>query len=146
MKCNQSRPGFELVSPCPFPTTITITPRASPTRCNSYWKRNLRVNLDYDRPTTIYIILYTRALIYVYIDIRSITRNQFFIWILVKFLFPIYAHIFSVYTKMRLFKSQKTRGDREKTIYKFEFSTSKLTKNNYPHSYLRPKMYFCKPV
>ena len=28
MKCNQSRPGFELVSPCPFPTTITITPRA----------------------------------------------------------------------------------------------------------------------
>ena len=30
MKCNQSRPGFELVSPCPFPTTITITPRAHP--------------------------------------------------------------------------------------------------------------------
>ena len=29
MKCNQSRLGFELVSPCPFPTTITITPRAS---------------------------------------------------------------------------------------------------------------------
>ena len=28
MKCNQPRPGFELVSPCPFPTTITITPRA----------------------------------------------------------------------------------------------------------------------
>ena len=27
-KCNQSRPGFELVSPCPFPTTISITPRA----------------------------------------------------------------------------------------------------------------------
>ena len=23
-----TRPGFELVSPCPFPTTITITPRA----------------------------------------------------------------------------------------------------------------------
>ena len=30
MKCNQSRPRFELVSPCPFPTTITITPRATP--------------------------------------------------------------------------------------------------------------------
>ena len=29
MKCNQSRPGFEIVSPCPFPTTITITPRLS---------------------------------------------------------------------------------------------------------------------
>ena len=28
MKCNRSRLGFELVSPCPFPTTITITPRA----------------------------------------------------------------------------------------------------------------------
>ena len=47
---------------------------------------------------------------------------------------------------MRLFKSQKTRGDRAKTIYKFEFSTPKLTKNTYPHSCLRPKMFFCKPV
>ena len=28
MKCNQSRPGFELVSPCSFPTTTTTTPRA----------------------------------------------------------------------------------------------------------------------
>ena len=28
MKCNQSRAGFELVSPCPFSTTITITLRA----------------------------------------------------------------------------------------------------------------------
>ena len=28
MKCNQSGPGFELESPCPFSTTITITPRA----------------------------------------------------------------------------------------------------------------------
>ena len=26
MKCNQSPPVFELVSPCPFPKTITITP------------------------------------------------------------------------------------------------------------------------
>ena len=30
MKWNQSRPGFELVSPCSFPTAITITPQASP--------------------------------------------------------------------------------------------------------------------
>ena len=28
MKCNHSCPGFELVSPCPFPTMITNTPRA----------------------------------------------------------------------------------------------------------------------
>ena len=36
MKCNQSRPGFELVSPCPFHTTITITPRAPPTSTRPY--------------------------------------------------------------------------------------------------------------
>ena len=30
MKCNQSCPGIELVSPCPYPVTITITPRAPP--------------------------------------------------------------------------------------------------------------------
>ena len=30
MKCNQSPVGFEFVSPCPFPTTITITPRVPP--------------------------------------------------------------------------------------------------------------------
>ena len=30
MKCNQYRPGFELVSPCSFPTAITTTPRAPP--------------------------------------------------------------------------------------------------------------------
>ena len=30
MKCNQSRPRFELVSPCPFPTAITTTPRVPP--------------------------------------------------------------------------------------------------------------------
>ena len=28
MKCNQSCPGIELWSPCPYPVTITITPRA----------------------------------------------------------------------------------------------------------------------
>ncbi len=30
MKCNQPRPGLELISPCPFPTTITITTQAPP--------------------------------------------------------------------------------------------------------------------
>ena len=33
MKCNQSRPRFELVSPCPFPATITIIPGAPPWTC-----------------------------------------------------------------------------------------------------------------
>ena len=37
VKCNQSRPGFELVSPCPFSTTITITPQA-PTLMPFYCK------------------------------------------------------------------------------------------------------------
>ena len=27
MKCNQSFPGIKLESPCPYPVTITITPR-----------------------------------------------------------------------------------------------------------------------
>ena len=30
MKCYQSPPGFELVSLCPFPMTVTITPQAPP--------------------------------------------------------------------------------------------------------------------
>ena len=30
MKCNQSGPGFELMPPCPYPVTITITPQAPP--------------------------------------------------------------------------------------------------------------------
>ena len=37
MKCNQSRPGFELMSPCPFPTTITITPRAPDDEHHMSW-------------------------------------------------------------------------------------------------------------
>ena len=50
MKCNQSRPGFELESPCPFPATITITPRAPPwldnddhTHTHTYFKGNADV-------------------------------------------------------------------------------------------------------
>ena len=42
MKCNQSRPGFELVSPCPFPTTITIPPRAPP-KINILYHRHHQV-------------------------------------------------------------------------------------------------------
>ena len=46
MKCNQSGPGFELVSPCPFPTTITITPRAPPFFCNNQQKQQQK-NSDF---------------------------------------------------------------------------------------------------
>ena len=30
VNCNQLRPGFELVSSCPFPTTMTIIPQTPP--------------------------------------------------------------------------------------------------------------------
>ena len=40
MKCNQSRPGFELVSPCSFPTAITTTPRAPPLDWNGSCNMN----------------------------------------------------------------------------------------------------------
>ncbi len=44
MECNQSRPGFELVSPCSFPTTITITPRAPPLTLSRLLKKKLDGN------------------------------------------------------------------------------------------------------
>ena len=49
MKCNQPRPGFELMSPCPFPTTITITPWAPPFtywHINSLWVDNAKTWFD----------------------------------------------------------------------------------------------------
>ena len=49
MKCNEFRPGFELVSSCSFPTTITITPQAPPTLTvayiyilDTYWRNDNR--------------------------------------------------------------------------------------------------------
>ena len=52
MKCNQSRPGFELVSPCPFPTLITITPWAPP-QCHEeiLHHHNAKMVERYDRYT-----------------------------------------------------------------------------------------------
>ena len=50
MKCNQSRPGFELVLPCPFPTTITITPQALPINFYSAYTTSLKtVYIHYGR-------------------------------------------------------------------------------------------------
>ena len=54
MKCNHSRPGFELESLCPFPTTITITPQAPP-----QWQWNV-INL-----VIILWIIWTNILIFV---------------------------------------------------------------------------------
>ena len=45
MKCNQSGPGFELVSPCPYPVTITITPRAPPVCMYIYMDVRVLVSL-----------------------------------------------------------------------------------------------------
>ena len=55
MKCNQSHPGFELVSQCPFPTTITITPRAPHLilygRCDTgSWSFFINFSLHIDHP------------------------------------------------------------------------------------------------
>ena len=44
MKCNQSGPGFELVSPCPFPTTITITPRTKIPKISKKKTHNTNTN------------------------------------------------------------------------------------------------------
>ena len=46
VKCDQPRPGFELVSPWLFPTTRTITPRALLMFC--YWVKR-EINLKYLR-------------------------------------------------------------------------------------------------
>ena len=42
MKCNQSNPKFELVSPCPFPTTATIRPRIFPNSWRATYKEHQR--------------------------------------------------------------------------------------------------------
>ena len=52
MKCNQSRPGFELESPCSFPTTITTTPRA-PLQGDTLAPYLLIICLDYVLRTSI---------------------------------------------------------------------------------------------
>ena len=50
VKCDQFRPGFELVLSCPFPTMITITPRAHHSFLYSYliqivFKRSIWLNM-----------------------------------------------------------------------------------------------------
>ena len=54
-------------------------------------------------------------------------------------------HIYSLFIlKWDYLKARKLEVIEQN--YKFEFSTPKLTKNTYPHSCLRPKIYFYKPV
>ena len=46
MKCNQSRPEFELVLLCPFPTMITITSRAPPQNLGFVYQSHLNSTLS----------------------------------------------------------------------------------------------------
>ena len=46
MECNQYRPGFELVSPCSFPTAITTTPRAPPRAQRHNDKERAKTSLE----------------------------------------------------------------------------------------------------
>ena len=69
MKCDQSGPGFELVSPCPCPATITITLRAPP-----YWL------LDFNGLLTVYVnfmLRYLRiAMVYIYINVHWVREDS----------------------------------------------------------------------
>ena len=59
MKCNQFRPGFELVSPCLCPTTITITPRAPP--ASLCWSSAHLVQCGPDEPCWTLIQIWIQA-------------------------------------------------------------------------------------
>ena len=62
MKCNQSRLRFELVSPCPFPTTITITPQAP-------LRTQIQTHICIYIYIYIYVYIYLCIYIYIYIYI-----------------------------------------------------------------------------
>ena len=67
MKCNQSGPGFELVSPCPYPATITSTPREPPTTytlVSLLLKRDPSGHPRLRSPTLLYLHVHT----YLYIN------------------------------------------------------------------------------
>ena len=73
MKCNQSRSGFELVSPCPFPTTITITPRALP----KFWYLSFKIKLT-SLLKKILVFLFMTDTVYVYTPLCSMwLRDNF---------------------------------------------------------------------
>ena len=55
MRYNQPRPGFEFVSPCPFPTTITITPRAYQSQSNT-----IHIHMQYKNTGGLYCFGYER--------------------------------------------------------------------------------------
>ena len=61
MKCNQSRPGFELVSLCPFPTMITSSPRAPHCRLQSSSDKG------FVEGTTAVVLVVIGAWMYIYI-------------------------------------------------------------------------------
>ena len=63
-----------------------------------------------------------------YIDSISVLYLSYFICYKLLHLLK-YAHIFSVYTKMRLFKSQKTRGDKAKLFINLNSAHPNKQKN-----------------
>ena len=101
MKCNQSRPGFELVSPYSFPTTITTTPRANKVSTwYSCWPSGLRFSWmgfdpGFERPTCVAtpkssdgtkqsVCGWQYLSIYIYIYIYTIIYTIYIIYIYVK--------------------------------------------------------------
>ena len=81
MKCSQFCPGFELVSPSPFPMTITITPQALPQmkplyRDGWFWENNWKVLWT----IYIYIYIYTYMCVCVYMFHALHNRLKESVW------------------------------------------------------------------
>ena len=87
-------------------------------RITNFWNRNKDLASFFDMENTLLTVCGTINCVIVsskYIDSISVLYlSCFFCYKLLQLL--KYVHIFSVYTKMRLFKSQKTRGDRAKVF------------------------------
>ena len=76
MKCNQSRPGFELESPCPFPTTITITPRAPPLLLMLSVVAMIPRNYILRKSTCVYKFTISQKKICIWIISRFLTKRK----------------------------------------------------------------------
>ena len=73
---NQSRSGFELVLPCPFPTTITITPRAPLTTGTSHYGLHKRVININERGVIKVLHAKGKNLTYIHRDLVAVCDRQ----------------------------------------------------------------------